>query len=68
MKFDANGGGLIVEMIISPAIQNYGCKIRRSWHITPIEEEDYQSPVQAQKKEKKPFRINIEAKNSDIIK
>ncbi|WP_422090835.1 type VI secretion system tube protein TssD [Tenacibaculum ovolyticum] len=46
-KFDANGGGLIVEMIISPAIQNYGSKIHRSWHITPIEEEGYKSPVQA---------------------
>ncbi|WP_157821903.1 type VI secretion system tube protein TssD [Tenacibaculum sp. Bg11-29] len=66
-KFDANGGGMRVEMIISPAIQNYGCKIHRSWHITPIEEEGYKSPVQAaEKKEKKAFRINIEAKNSDI--
>ncbi|WP_082868103.1 type VI secretion system tube protein TssD [Tenacibaculum ovolyticum] len=46
-KFDANGGGLIVEMVISPAIQNYGSKIHRSWHITPIEEEGYKSPVQA---------------------
>ncbi|WP_082868154.1 type VI secretion system tube protein TssD [Tenacibaculum ovolyticum] len=48
-KFDANGGGMRVEMIISPAIQNYGSKIHRSWHITPIEEEIYKSPVQATK-------------------
>ncbi|MCD8418778.1 hypothetical protein J2Q11_13695 [Tenacibaculum finnmarkense genomovar finnmarkense] len=47
VKFDANGGGMRVEMIISPAIQNYGCKIHRSWHITPIKEETYQSPVYA---------------------
>ncbi|WP_064967910.1 type VI secretion system tube protein TssD [Tenacibaculum ovolyticum] len=52
-KFDANGGGLIVEMIISPAIQDYGCKIHRSWHITSIEEEGYKSPVQAAEKKEK---------------
>jgi hypothetical protein len=44
--FDTNGGGMIVEMIISPAIQNYGEKLHRWWHISPIpEEEEYKSPV-----------------------
>ena len=47
VKFDPNGVGMQVEMILSPAIQDYGCKIHRSWHITPIEEETYQSPVYA---------------------
>ncbi len=37
-------------MIISPAIQDYGYKLHRSWHITPIEEENYRSPVQATEK------------------
>ncbi|PKH52570.1 hypothetical protein CXF68_18510 [Tenacibaculum sp. Bg11-29] len=58
-KFDANGGGMRVEMIISPAIQNYGCKIHRSWHITPIEEESYQSPVQATEKNEN-FNLSIQ--------
>ena len=53
VKFDANGGGMRVEMIISPAIQDYGCKLHRSWHITPLEEEVYQSPVVANKQEEK---------------
>ncbi|MFB9056679.1 hypothetical protein ACFFU9_07980 [Mariniflexile ostreae] len=67
VEFDPNGAGMQVEMIISPAIQDYGCKIHRSWHITPIEEETYQSPVYAiEEKEKKPFRIDIGANNSDI--
>ncbi|WP_028887737.1 hypothetical protein [Tenacibaculum ovolyticum] len=58
-KFDANGGGMRVEMIISPAIQNYGSKIHRSWHITPIEEETYKSPVQAAEK-KENFYLSIQ--------
>jgi len=55
VKFDPNGVGMQVEMILSPAIQDYGCKIHRSWHITPIEEETYQSPiyVEEKKEEKK---------------
>ncbi|OEJ98604.1 hypothetical protein A8C32_05235 [Flavivirga aquatica] len=54
-------------MIISPAIQDYGCKIHRSWHLAPIKEDTYKPPVYAtEEKEKLPFRINIDAKNSDI--
>ena len=46
--FDSNGGGMIVEMLVSPAIQNYGAKIHRWWHVSPIEEEEeYKSPIQA---------------------
>ena len=52
--FDSNGGGMIVEMIISPAIQNYGEKIHRWWHVSPIEEEEeYKSPVVSEQKEEK---------------
>lgn len=46
VNFDANGGGMTVKMVISPAIQDYGAKIHRWWHVTPIEEETYQSPIQ----------------------
>jgi hypothetical protein len=53
VKFDPNGVGMQVAMILSPAIQDYGCKINRSWHITPIEEETYQSPVYATEQIKK---------------
>ncbi|WBX77806.1 hypothetical protein PG911_05975 [Tenacibaculum ovolyticum] len=56
---NVNGGGMRVKMIISPAIQNYGCKIHRSWHITPIEEESYKSPVQATEK-KENFYLSIQ--------
>ncbi|WP_064967472.1 hypothetical protein [Tenacibaculum ovolyticum] len=64
-KFDANGGGLIVEMVISPAIQNYGCKLHRIWHITPIEEEGYKSPVQATEKKEQCFVEEIKIENLD---
>ncbi len=47
VTFDANGGGMTVRMLISPAIQDYGCKIHRSWHVTPIEEETHKTPVYA---------------------
>ncbi len=44
--FDSNGGGMIVEMLVSPAIQNYGAKIHRWWHETPIpEEQEYVPPI-----------------------
>ncbi|WP_237276024.1 hypothetical protein [Tenacibaculum ovolyticum] len=56
---NVNGGGMRVKMVISPAIQNYGCKIHRSWHITPIEEESYKSPVQATEK-KENFYLSIQ--------
>ncbi|MEM0941637.1 MAG: hypothetical protein AAF600_19910 [Bacteroidota bacterium] len=45
--FDPNGMGLMVRMRISPAIQDYGCKVIRWWHVTPFKEEAYQSPVYA---------------------
>ena len=45
--FDPNRIGLMVNMVISPAIQDYGCKVVRHWHITPLEEQTYQSPVYA---------------------
>lgn len=51
VKFDPNGIGLQVEMILSPAIQDYGYKIHRSWHISPINEEPYQSPIHATEQE-----------------
>ncbi len=67
VTFDPNGMGLMVKMVISPAIQDYGCKVVRNWHVTPIEEETYQSPVVAtEQEEKKPFRINIKANKRDI--
>ncbi|WP_028888222.1 type VI secretion system tube protein TssD [Tenacibaculum ovolyticum] len=64
-KFDANGGGMRVEMIISPAIQDYGCKLHRSWHITPIKEEAYKSPVQAVEKKEQYFVEEIKIENLD---
>ncbi|MFL0080889.1 type VI secretion system tube protein TssD [Tenacibaculum maritimum] len=53
VTFDSNGGGMMVKTVISPAIQDYGCKIHRWWHVTPIEEETYQSPIVEQKQEEK---------------
>lgn len=53
ITFDPNGKGLTAKMAISPAIQDYGCKIHRWWHVTPIEDETYQSPVQPIEEEKK---------------
>lgn len=46
VSFDTNGSGMIVEMLVSPAIQNYDEKLHRWWHESPIpEEEEYKSPV-----------------------
>ncbi|MBE7653395.1 type VI secretion system tube protein TssD [Tenacibaculum finnmarkense] len=66
VKFDTNGGGMRVEMILSPAIQDYGCKIHRNWHITPIKEESYQSPVQAAEKKEPKEEIIESWWSSDI--
>ncbi|WP_422090483.1 hypothetical protein [Tenacibaculum ovolyticum] len=52
-------------MIISPAIQDYGCKLHRNWHITPIEEEGYKSPVQAAEKKEQCFVEEIKIENLD---
>ncbi|MFB9056860.1 type VI secretion system tube protein TssD [Mariniflexile ostreae] len=65
--FKTNDESMTAEMILSPAIQDYGYKINRSWHITPITEQTHKTPVHAtEQKEKKPFRIDISAKISDI--
>ncbi len=59
-------------MIISPAIQDYGYKLHRSWHITSIEEENYRSPVQATEKKDRFYFILLFSltllPNSPILK
>lgn len=66
--FEAIGEApMITSLEISAAIQNFGHLYLKPWNISHVEEKPYESPVVAsEKKEKNPFRINIEAKNSDI--
>lgn len=52
--FDPNGSGLMVEMVISAAIQDYGYRLVKPWHVSPIAEEGHKSPVHAVEQQKNP--------------
>lgn len=67
VTFNANGGCMVVEMLLSPAIQDYGCKVVRHWRVTPIEEETYRSPVHTvEEAKKKECTVEFDAQNSDL--